>query len=120
MIITLALNENIETKLLKVLKNNMETIAWSIEDIKGISPSVCMHKIQMEEEYTPSVEYRRQLNPIMKEVTKREVLKWLHVGFICAISDSPWVSPVQIVPKNGGMTVVKNNKDELISTRIVT
>ena len=51
---------------------------------------------------------------------KSEVLKWLNVGFIYAISDSTWVSPIQVVPKKGGMTVVKNQKGELISTRIVT
>jgi len=37
-----------------------------------------------------------------------------------ASSDSDWVIPVQIVPKKGGMTVVKNIRDELISTKKVT
>ena len=50
-IISLPLNENIMAKLLEVLKKNMDAFAWSIEDIKGISPSICMHKILMEEEY---------------------------------------------------------------------
>ena len=68
----------------------------------------------------PIVEHQRRLNPVMKEVVKKEVLKWLNVGFIYAISDSSWVSPVQVVPKKGDMTVVKNEKNELISTRIVT
>ena len=56
----------------------------------------------------------------MKEVVKKEVLKWLNVGFMYAISDSPWVSPVHVVLKKGGMTVIKNEKNELIPTRIVT
>ena len=56
----------------------------------------------------------------MKEVVKKEVLKWLNAGFIYAISDSSWVSPVQVVPKKGGMTVIKNEKNELIPTRTVT
>ena len=51
---------------------------------------------------------------------KNEVLKWLKAGFIYAISNSTWVSPVQVVPKKWGMTIVKNQKDELISTRTVT
>ena len=55
----------------------MEAFAWSTKDIKGISPSVCMNKILMEEEYTPSVEHQRQLNPTMKEVVNKEVLKCL-------------------------------------------
>ena len=56
----------------------------------------------------------------MKEVVRKEVLKWLNAGFIYAISDSPWVSPVHVVPKKGGFTVIRNEKNELIPTRTVT
>ena len=56
----------------------------------------------------------------MKELVKKEVLKWLNVRFIYAISYSPWVSPVHVVPKNGGMTVIGNEKNEMIPIRIVT
>ena len=51
---------------------------------------------------------------------KKEVLKWLQARFIYAISDRPCVSPVQCVPKRGGMTMVRIEKYELLSTRIVT
>ncbi|XP_075492512.1 uncharacterized protein LOC142530565 [Primulina tabacum] len=64
--------------------------------------------------------YPRRLNPAMKEVVKNEVLKLLNAGVIYAISDSSWVSPVQVVPKKSGITVVRNKNDELISTRTVT
>ena len=57
---------------------------------------------------------------MMKEVSRNEVLKWLNAGFIYAILDSPWVSPVHVVPKNGGFTVIRNEKNELIPIRIVT
>ena len=56
----------------------------------------------------------------MKEVVIKEVLKWLNAGFIYSISDSPWVSPVHVVPIKGGFTVIINEKNELIPTRIVT
>ena len=56
----------------------------------------------------------------MQEVVKKEVMKLLDAGIIYPISDSKWVSPVQVVPKKGGMTVIKNNKNELIPTRTVT
>ncbi|KAK8949457.1 hypothetical protein KSP39_PZI005108 [Platanthera zijinensis] len=56
----------------------------------------------------------------MKEVVKKEIIKWLDAGIIYPISDSKWVSPVQCVPKKGGMTVVKNENNELIPTRTVT
>ena len=55
----------------------------------------------------------------MKEVVRKEVLKWLNAGFINAIADSPWVNPVHVVPKNGGFIVIRNEKNELILTRIV-
>ena len=56
----------------------------------------------------------------MKEVVIKEVLKWLNAGFIYAILDSSWVSPVHVVPKKGGFTVIRNEKNELIPTRTVT
>ncbi|KAL5578548.1 hypothetical protein UlMin_020247 [Ulmus minor] len=56
----------------------------------------------------------------MQEVVKKEVVKLMDAGIIYPISDSSWVSPVQVVPKKGGMTVVKNDKNELIPTRTVT
>jgi hypothetical protein len=56
----------------------------------------------------------------MKEVVKAEVLKLLDVGIIYPILDSKWVSSVQVVPKKSGITVVKNEDDELILTRITT
>ena len=50
----------------------------------------------------------------MREVVKKEVLKLLDTGIIYPILHSEWVSPVQVVPKKGGMTVVENSKNKLI------
>ena len=119
-IISARLSDAEEQKLLKILKNYQESIAWSIDELKGIGPSICKHKILLEENSKPSVEHQRRLNPVMKEVVRKEVLKWLNAGFIYAISDSPWVSPVHVVPKKGGFTVIRNEKNELIPTRTVT
>ena len=55
----------------------------------------------------------------MQEVVKKEVVKLLDAGIIYPISDSEWVSPLQVVPKKGGMIVIKNERDELISTRTI-
>ncbi|GKA78822.1 retrovirus-related pol polyprotein from transposon TNT 1-94 [Tanacetum coccineum] len=74
----------------------------------------------MEDEFKPSVQPQRRVNPNIKEVVKKEVIKLLDAGLIYPISDSPWVSPVQVVLKKGGMTIVKNEKDELIPQRTVT
>ena len=118
--ISTRLSDEEEQKLLEILKKKKESIAWSIEELKGISPSICMHKILLEETSKPTVEHQRRLNPVMKEVVKKEVLKLPNAGFIYAISDSPWVSPVHVVPKKGGFTVIRNEKIELIPTRTVT
>ena len=115
-----ALTENEEQRLLKILRKYKESIAWSIEDLKGISLSICMHKILLEDNVKTSVEHQRRLNPVMKDVIRKEVLKWLNTGFIYAISDSSWVSPVHVVPKKGGFTVIRNERNELIPTRTVT
>jgi hypothetical protein len=56
----------------------------------------------------------------MREIVKIEVLKLLHVGIIYLVPHSEWVSPLQVMPKKGGMTIVKNEKDELIPQRTVT
>ncbi|XP_070013136.1 uncharacterized protein [Nicotiana sylvestris] len=63
-----------EEKLLRVLRMHKKAIRWTIADIKGISPSFCMHKIFLEDGNHPSVEQQRRLNPIMKEVVKKEIV----------------------------------------------
>ena len=88
-IISARISDAEEQRLLEILRKHKESIAWSIEDLKGISPSICMHKILLEENARPTVEHQRRLNPVMKEVVRKEVLKWLNAGFIYAISDSP-------------------------------
>ena len=79
-----------------------------------------MHQILLEEGSKPTREAQRRLNPPMMEVVKKEILKLLDVGVIYHISDSKWVSPVQVVPKKSGVTVVKNNENELVPTRVQT
>ena len=68
----------------------------------------------MEPDHKLSREHRRWLNDAMREVVKKEVLKLLHVGIIYPVQDSEWVSPVQVVPKKGGMKVVQNERNDLI------
>ena len=70
-----------ETQLLEILKTHRTALGWTIADIKGISPLICTHRIHLEEDVKPSRQPQRQLNPIMKEVVKKEVLKLLDVVF---------------------------------------
>uniref|UniRef100_A0A2N9I6A0 RNA-directed DNA polymerase n=1 Tax=Fagus sylvatica TaxID=28930 RepID=A0A2N9I6A0_FAGSY len=119
-VISSKLNDEQESKLLKILRMHKGAIGWTIADIKGISPLICTHRIYLEDNVKPSREMQRRLNPNMKEVVRAEVLKLLDVGIIYPISDSKWVSPTQVVPKKSGVTVVKNENNELIPTRVTT
>ena len=102
--------------MLDILKKHKKTITWKISDIKGINPTVCMHGIFPEENAKNIIERQRRLNPVMKDVVKKEIIKWLDAGIIYPISDSVWVSLMQCVPKMGGMIIVSNEKYELIPT----
>ncbi|CAN6583761.1 unnamed protein product [Malus baccata var. baccata] len=119
-IISSSLTAQEEDKLVKVIREYRTAIGWTLTDIKGISHTTCMHRILLEEGAKPSREAQRRLNPPMMDVVKKEIIKLLDCGVIYPISDSHWVSPVQVVPKKSGVTVVKNEDNELVPTRIQT
>ncbi|XP_030930818.1 uncharacterized protein LOC115956643 [Quercus lobata] len=107
-----------EENLVLVLKEHKMAIGWTIADIKGISLSICMIHILLEEGAKTSCQPQRRLNSPMIDAVKKEILKLLEVGVIYPISDSNWVSPVHVIPKKTGIIVVKNQNDELVPTRI--
>nr|GEY91928.1 reverse transcriptase domain-containing protein [Tanacetum cinerariifolium] len=109
-----------KTAFITVLKSHKRAITWKLSDIKGIDSEFCTHKILMKEDFKPAVQHQRRVNPKIHDVIKQEVIKLLEAGLIYPISDSPWVSLVHCVPKKGGFTVVKNEDNELIPTRLVT
>ena len=119
-IVSSSLTAQEEEKLVRVLKEFKSAIGWTLADIKGIIPTTCMHRILLEEGAKPTREAQRRLNPPMMEVVKKEIIKLLDCGVIYPISDSRWISPIQVVPKKSGITVVKNEEDELVPTRVVT
>ncbi|RVW18382.1 Retrovirus-related Pol polyprotein from transposon 297 [Vitis vinifera] len=90
-VISSALTIHQEDCLLEILRRSKKAIGWQISDLKWISPLVCTHHIYMEDEAKPA-------------------------GIIYPISDSPWVSPTQVVPKKSGIKVVQNDKEEQVST----
>ncbi|CAN6440144.1 unnamed protein product [Victoria cruziana] len=77
-----------------------------------------MHRIHTLEDSKPSREMQRRLNLMLKEVVKKEIIKWLDAGIILPISDSEWVSPVQVMPKKAGLTVAKNEHGEDVPMRM--
>ncbi|XP_057452284.1 uncharacterized protein LOC130744109 [Lotus japonicus] len=86
-IVSSTLHENQEEKLLQVLKKHKKAIGWTLADIPGISPSMCMHRILLEEGAKPVRQPQRRLNPVILDVKT-------------------------------GLTVVKNERNELIPTRV--
>ncbi|RDY12051.1 hypothetical protein CR513_03202, partial [Mucuna pruriens] len=110
------LHQEQEERLLQVLKQHKKAIGWKLSNLPGINPSICMHRILMEEEARPVRQQQRRLNPTILDVVKKEVTKLLAAGIIYPILDSSWVSPVQVVPKKSGMTMMKNQNDELVPT----
>nr|GEY31293.1 hypothetical protein [Tanacetum cinerariifolium] len=80
--------------LLNVLKTHKRAIAWKISNIEGIDPWFCTHKILIEDDYKPTVQSQRRVNPKIHDVIKKEVIKLLDAGMIYPISDSPWTMEV--------------------------
>ena len=110
-IISANLIEHEERRLLKTLGKHWASIGYTLDDLKGISPTLCQHKIKLEEDAKPVRDHQQRLNPKMKEVVTKKILKLLEAGIIYPVADSLWVSPVHCVPKKGGITVVPNDKD---------
>nr|GEX37333.1 reverse transcriptase domain-containing protein [Tanacetum cinerariifolium] len=119
-IIAKELGDEDKSTLIKVLKSHKRAIAWKLSYIQGINLEFYTHKILMEEDYKPAVQHQRRVNPKIYDVIKKEVEKLLDAGLIYLISYSPWVSPVHCIPKKGGFTVVENEENELVPTRLVT
>jgi hypothetical protein len=107
-------------KLVTILERHKSAIGYSLHDLKGISPALCTHHIPIDPNSSPSREPQRRLNNAMREVVKKEVLKLLHAGIIYHVPHNEWVSLVQVVPKKGRMTVVRNTNNELIPQRTIT
>lgn len=74
-----------ENKLLNVLKMHKKALHWSINDIKVISPYLCMYKILMEDNLRPCTEHQHRLNDDIKEVVRAKVMKLLDMDTISPI-----------------------------------
>lgn len=117
-IISKELTAEQEERLIQVLKENKLAIGWTLVDIKGINPVLCMHRIRMEDDVKPTREPQTRLNSTLMDVVKKEIEKLRQSGIIYPISDSKWVSPIHVVPKKIGFTVIKNKDNELVPNRI--
>ena len=116
----LGTNETFHVIAADLTKSQEETLPSVLRDIKGISPTIVQHIIHLIYEAQSMRDLQRRLNPIIKVVVKKDILKSLDNGIIYSISDSAWVSPVQVVPKKFGTPVIQNNDNKLIHTRVQT
>jgi hypothetical protein len=119
-IISNKLTDEETSKLIAILEKHWLVFGYCLQDLKGISPTLCTHHILIDPSSTPSREPQRRLNNAMQEVMKKEVLKLLHAEIIYLVPHSDWVSLVQVVPKKGGITIIENNKNELIPQCTIT
>ncbi|RDY10831.1 hypothetical protein CR513_04585, partial [Mucuna pruriens] len=87
-IISNNLHQEQEDKLLDVLRQHKKAIGWKLSDFPSINPSICMHRILMEEKIKPIRQQQRRLNPTILDVVKKEVTKLLAVRIIYPILDS--------------------------------
>ncbi|XP_073132618.1 uncharacterized protein [Henckelia pumila] len=76
-----------EEKLLRVIREHIRATGWSLDDIKGISPTMCMHKIHMEAEHKTSTQPRRRLNSAMQERCMMEIVHDMVENFIEVFMD---------------------------------
>nr|GEV95906.1 reverse transcriptase domain-containing protein [Tanacetum cinerariifolium] len=111
-IIAKDLKDEEKTTLIKVLKSHKQSLAWQLSDIKVINPEFCTHKILMEDDFKPTVQHQRRVNPKIHEVIKKEVLKLLDARLIYPISDSPWEKSHFMV-KEGIVIGHKISKNEI-------
>ena len=107
-------------RLMTILEKHHSVFGYSLQDLRGISPMTCTHRIPTDPSVSPSREPQRRLNNAMREVFQKEDIKLLHGGIIYPVLHGEWVSPVQVMPKKGGVTVVTNEKNELILQHTIT
>ena len=82
-----------------MLKCYKKAIGWILTNIQGINLSYCIHKNKLEEVQADTIQFQKRLNPVIKEVVKKEIVKWLDARVIYPIANNEWVNPVQCVLK---------------------
>ncbi|GJW96502.1 reverse transcriptase domain-containing protein [Tanacetum coccineum] len=118
-IISKDLSQDEKTSLINVLKNRKQAIAWKLSDIRGIDPEFCSHKILLEDDYQPSVQHQRRVNPKIHDVIQKESRKTSDAGDLSNLGIHGFFQS-HCVPKKACMTVVTNEENELVPTRLVT
>lgn len=80
--------------LSEVLQKHLKSIGWTITDIVHTAPGICTHKIWLDNECKPRVEYLQRFNLSIQEVVK-DIIKCLDEGIIYLIVDTKEVRLLQ-------------------------
>jgi hypothetical protein len=81
-IISSKLSGKEEERLLEILRKHQGAMGYTLDDLKGICPTLCQHAINMEKDAKPVVEHQHCLIPKMKDVVRNEVIKLLDTGIL--------------------------------------
>ena len=84
------LSDEEKVRLMKTFKRHRKAFGYSMDDLKGISPSICTHRIYMEEGVVPVHEYQRKFNSEIKEVVRKEIIHLLNAGIIYPVFENKW------------------------------
>ena len=96
------LSPEMKTRLIQLLKENLDLFAWTHEDMPGISPKVIQHKLNVDPERKLVQQRRRVFAPERNQVITNEVNKLLSVGFIREVYYPDWLANVVLVKKANG------------------
>ncbi|KAG7559308.1 Ribonuclease H domain [Arabidopsis thaliana x Arabidopsis arenosa] len=96
------LTEEIKTELVSFLKENINTFAWSAEDLPGVSIDVICHELNVDPSFKPIKQKRRKLGRDRADAVNAEVEKLLKIGSISEARYPDWLAnPVVVKKKNG-------------------
>ncbi|KAL3685683.1 hypothetical protein R1sor_003705 [Riccia sorocarpa] len=88
--------------IIKLLKDYSRVFAWTYEDMKGVPPEICQHKIKLLPSAKPMVQRPYRMNPNYAETIRKEIEKLKEADFIYPVKEYDWLSPIVIVPKKNG------------------
>ncbi|KAL0404169.1 UNVERIFIED_CONTAM: hypothetical protein Sradi_2057700 [Sesamum radiatum] len=72
-----AMGQRIGEELVQFLRTNSDVFAWSVHDLTGIDPRVMVHKLNVNPNFRPVTQKKRNFRQERNEIIKEEVDKLL-------------------------------------------
>ena len=96
------LDPTYEEQVIEIVRDYKDVFTWMYEDMKGIPPHICEHKIELKPNTKLIKQSRYRMNPNHAAKVTEENDKLLKAGFIYTVDRAEWLSPIMIVPKKNG------------------